>query len=283
MNEKIGDIMTKNPVLLKLPASKSDALKLMKKHNVTGIPIINDRMEFVGIITRRDIFEKPNEDQIAMLLRSDAPTVYEDDDIKKGIEIFKKTLRRHIVVLNKENKVVGIITPYDYLKILMRKKSNKPVENYIKSPCILIYYKTPVKIVYKIITLTKLNAFPIVDDDSNLIGVVTDKDLIDNARIEIKSTESTIGLGEDEDAWTWEGMRNILNIEYKEEKIVFPKVPVEKIMAKNPTSILLKTPIYKAAKIMVDNNFSQLPVKDANEEIVAMIYDIDLLDSLMEE
>ncbi len=282
MTEKIADIMTKNPALLKLPALKSDALKLMKKHNVTGIPVVNEKSEFVGIVTRRDIFEKPNEDQIAMLLRSDAPFLHEDDDIKKGIELFRTTHRRHIVVLNKDKKVIGIVTPYDYLKILVRKKINKPVENYIKSPCILIYSKTPVKIVFKLITLTKLNAFPIVDDDATLVGVVTDKDLIDNARIEIKESESTIGLGEDEDSWTWEGMRNILNIEYKEEKIEFPKVPVEKIMAKNPVDIILKTPVYKAAKIMVDKNFSQLPVKNSNNDLVAMIYDIDMLDSLME-
>lgn len=282
MNEKISDIMTKNPVVLIAPATRNDALKLMVKHNITGIPVVDDNKKYVGMITRRDIFEKPKEDQIALIMREDAPTISPDAPVTKGAEIFIATKRRHIAVIDERKKVVGIVTPYDYLKLIYQKKIADPVEKFIKNPCILVHQGTPLKVVFRMITLTKINAYPVVDDEANLVGVITDRDIFENAKVETNEATSQLGIGEDEDSWTWEGMRNILKILYVEEKIDVPKLPVSEAMVKNPATVLNKSPAYKAAKIMIDNNFSQLPVRDSYDNLVAMLYDTDLLEIFKE-
>ncbi|MDP8011261.1 MAG: CBS domain-containing protein [Thermoplasmata archaeon] len=282
MAEKISDIMTKNPILLVAPASRNEALKIMVKNNITGLPVVDENKKYLGMITRRDIFEKPKEDQIALIMREDAPTISPNEDVKKGAELFIKTKRRHIAVIDDKRKVVGIVTPYDYLKLIYQKKIQDPVEKFIKNPCILVHQSTPLKVVFKMITLTKINAFPVVDDDANLVGVITDRDIFENAKVEMNESTSQLGLGEDEDSWTWEGMRNILKILYVEEKIELPKSPVSDVMVKEPVSILNKSPAYRAAKIMIDNNFSQLPVRDSYDSLVAMLYDTDLLEIFKE-
>ncbi|MGC8663613.1 MAG: CBS domain-containing protein [Thermoplasmata archaeon] len=282
MSEKISDIMTKNPVVLVAPATRNDALKLMIKNNITGLPVIEENKKYIGMITRRDIFEKPEEDQIALIMREDAPIISPNENINKGAEIFIKTKRRHIAVIDDKKRVVGIVTPYDYLKLIYQKKIQDPVERFVKNPCILVHQSTPLKVVFKMITLTKINAFPVVDDDANLVGVVTDRDIFENAKVETNEATSQLGIGEDEDSWTWEGMRNILKILYVEEKLELPKSPVADVMVKNPITALNKLPAYKAAKIMIDNNFSQLPLRDSYDALVAMLYDTDLLEVFKE-
>ncbi|MEM0150553.1 MAG: CBS domain-containing protein [Thermoplasmata archaeon] len=278
MSEKISNIMTKNPIVLKAPASRNDALKLMIKHNITGLPVVDENKRYLGMITRRDIFEHPKEDQVALIMRENMPVLTPDSPISKGVEIFLTTKRRHIAVINDKKNVVGIVTPYDYLKLIYEKKVQDLVENFIKQPCILVHESTPLKVVFRMITLTKINAFPVVDDDANLKGVITDRDIFENIKVETNEEMSQLGIGEDDDSWAWEGMRNILKILYVEERLELPKIPVSKAMVKNPVTILNKSPVYKAAKLMIDNNFSQLPVRDSYDNLIAMLYDIDLLE-----
>jgi len=52
-------------------------------------------------------------------------------------------------------------------------------------------------------------------------------------------------------------------------------------MIKNPVTIFSKSPVWEAAKIMRKNNFSQLPVRNTHDDLIAMIYDSDLVASLV--
>jgi len=278
MAEKISQIMTKNPIVLKAPASRNEALKIMVKNNITGLPVVDENKKYLGLITRRDIFEHPGEDQVALIMRENAPYVSPDSPIEEAAKIMIETQRRHVAVVDSHGHVVGIVTPYDYLKVIYSRKIEDPVEKFIKKPCILVHKATPLKVVFRMITLTKINAFPVVDDDANLVGVITDRDIFENTKVEMSEEVSQLGIGEDEDAWTWEGLRNILKILYVEERLEVPKIPVSESMVKNPVSVLNKLPLYKAVKIMLDNNFSQLPVRDSFDNLVAMLYDLDLME-----
>ncbi len=278
MNEKVSQIMTKSPIVLKAPASRNDALKIMVKHNITGLPVVDENKRYLGLITRRDIFEHPGEDQVALIMRENAPHVAPDAPIEEAANIMIETQRRHVAVVDSHTRVVGILTPYDFLKVIYNRRIEDPVEKFIKKPCILVHKSTPLKVVFRMITLTKINAFPVVDDDANLVGMITDRDIFENTKVETSEAVSQLGIGEDEDAWTWEGLRNILKILYVEEKLEVPKIPVSESMVKDPVSVLNKLPLYKAVKIMLDNNFSQLPVRDSLDNLVAMLYDLDLIE-----
>lgn len=51
------DIMTPNPLLINQEASLMEAAKLMIGNNISGIPVVNDLQELVGIITKTDIIK----------------------------------------------------------------------------------------------------------------------------------------------------------------------------------------------------------------------------------
>ncbi len=281
MKTKVSEIMTPNPVCAKVPGTRRDVLRLLVKHNITGMPVVNEEGYLVGIVSRRDIFEHPEEEQLALLMRKDVPVVNVNDSIEDAARIMMRYGRRHIVVVDENKKVLGIITPQDFLGVIIERKISEPVEKYISKPCFPLHTCTPLPVVFKAMTLTLLSAFPIVDDNAQLVGIVTDRDLFAKAKIDMNVAMSELGLGDDEDSWNWEGLRNVIKLFYMEEKVNLPGIPVSEVMISNPVSIFSKSPVWEAAKIMKKNNFSQLPVRNTHDELMAMIFDSDLVASLV--
>lgn len=112
------------------------------------------------------------------------------------------------------------------------------------------------------------------------MGVVTDGDLFSISHLKEGVAESDIGIGEDEDVWTWEGLRDIMRLYYATSKMELPLVPVKEVMITDIERVYQKSPSSSAAEKMLDKNVSQLPVVDNLGSLVGMIYDIDLMKTL---
>lgn len=52
----VGKIMTEDPITLRPEAPIIDAAELMLEHKISGLPVVDDQNELVGIITESDIF-----------------------------------------------------------------------------------------------------------------------------------------------------------------------------------------------------------------------------------
>ena len=279
--ETVKDIMTANPITIVAPATRTDVLRTLVKNNITGMPVVDKENKLIGMVSRRDIFENPDEEQLAILMRTDVPVVKEGDSIEYAASVLVRYNRRHLVVVDDENHVIGVITPQDFLSVIIKRKISIPVEDVVTKPCFPIHKCTPLPVVFRAMTLTSLTAFPILDDAGNLIGIVTDRDLFEKVEIDRNVAMSELGLGDDEDEWNWEGLRNVMKLFYMVEKVNLPNIPVEEVMIKNPTTIFSKSPVWEAAKIMKKNNFSQLPVRDLHDNLKAMVFDSDLVTSLV--
>lgn len=51
----VGEIMTKDVIKVKMDTSISDAAKLMDKHKVNRLPVVDEDDKLIGILTRGDI------------------------------------------------------------------------------------------------------------------------------------------------------------------------------------------------------------------------------------
>ena len=52
---KVGDIMTKAVMTVKRETSVNDVAKLMGAHDISGVPVVDDENQVVGIITELDL------------------------------------------------------------------------------------------------------------------------------------------------------------------------------------------------------------------------------------
>ncbi len=281
---KVADIMVKKPIVAYLPGNRDEVVRTLVKNKKTGLPVVKKSSgEYVGFITRQRLFEKPDTEQLALLVIKDHPTVMMNDSVEHAAKLLLRNEAHHLPVLNSKGKVEGIVTPADFLRIIHEKRMSQPISEYVRSPCIPLHRKTPLKVALLTMRLAKLYAFPVVDDDGILIGLITDRDVFNANVIEKSVSSSEIGLGDDEDAWNWEGLKNVMKLYYETSKIDVPNIPVEEIMIKDPVTTFKNTPVSEAASIMLENDYGQLPIKDENNKLMAMVYELDLLESLLEE
>ncbi len=281
---KVKEIMTKKPIVARLPASREDVVALLVKNKKTGLPVVKDSTgEYIGFLNRQMLFDRPETEQLALLVDRDYPTVSGSDDIKEAARILLDNELHHLPVVNRKGMVEGVVTPADFLPIIAEKGSKNPVEKYVRSPCVPLHLKTPLKVALLTMRLTKLYAFPVVNDEGILTGIITDRDIFNRNVIEKSISTADIGLGDDEDVWNWEGLKNVMKLYYEISKIDVPNIPVEEIMIRNPKTIFRQSPVSDAAEIMYENDYGQLPIRDENNRLMAMIYELDLLASLLED
>lgn len=279
---KVKDYMTTDPIVAAVPGSRREVLKTLVKSKKTGLPVVDADGNLVGMITRRDFFNHPKEDQLALLMSWDPPTILEDDTIRKAAQfIVKNEVIYHMPVLNKKKKLVGVLSPSDLLIVIENKKLTTPVGDFITENCIPVFQETPIKVCANIMDITNAYALPVLDKNGKLNGLITDRDLFNLSYVDEKMALSELGLGNDEDSWTWEGLRNVIRLYYQESKIDLPNVPVKEVMIKKPLSVFNKTPVSDAAREMRKQDFGQLPVRDLEDRLISLIYDHDILAALV--
>ena len=65
----VEEVMSKELIVGYVPGTIRDVLKILAKHNVSGMPVLKkDTKKVVGVITRNDIFKNPDEEQLALIM-----------------------------------------------------------------------------------------------------------------------------------------------------------------------------------------------------------------------
>ena len=107
-----------DPITISKQKAVGDALKLMEIFKIGGIPVIDEEKHLVGIITNRDLrFEKNLARPIAEVMTSrNLITAEIGTTLEKATEIFKNYKIEKLPVVDKDNKLVGLVTYKDITK-----------------------------------------------------------------------------------------------------------------------------------------------------------------------
>lgn len=109
--------MIKNPVTLPSYKTIGDALEVMAKYRISGIPVV-DEGQLVGILTNRDIRFETNRDlKISERMTSEnLITAPVGTTLDEAEELLQKHKIEKLLVVNDEGKLKGLITVKDILK-----------------------------------------------------------------------------------------------------------------------------------------------------------------------
>ena len=110
--------MIKDPVTLLPDKTISDALKLMKKYSVSGIPIVDSSKKLVGILTNRDLRFEPNESlKVSQLMtKENLITAPMGTTLEKAEKILQRYKIEKLPVVDKRGILRGLITFKDIMK-----------------------------------------------------------------------------------------------------------------------------------------------------------------------
>jgi len=109
-----------DPVTLHESATIGDALKLMQENKIGGIPIIDNASKLVGILTNRDLrFETDKRKKVSEVMTTEKlVTAPEGTDLKKAEKILRQYKIEKLPVVNKQGKLIGLITYRDILQLI---------------------------------------------------------------------------------------------------------------------------------------------------------------------
>lgn len=118
------DIMTKEVVYVKKTTTVYDAIELMLKNQVSGIPVVDDEMNLQGIITEKDVLKLYGTPEEALsktvedFMTTPAIRFEQDDNIQKiCIFLIEQDFRR--VPVTADGKVVGVISRPDVVRCII--------------------------------------------------------------------------------------------------------------------------------------------------------------------
>jgi len=119
--------MILDPITLNEDALVRDAFKIMEEYGIGGIPVVNKNKVLVGIITHRDLrFETNHKLPIAQVMTSEnLITTSEFISFEKAAEILQQHRIEKLPVVDKDYRLVGLITYKDIIKIKARPNACK--------------------------------------------------------------------------------------------------------------------------------------------------------------
>ena len=122
---KAKDIMTESVVSVKKNTPIYEALKLLVKHNITGIPVVRDDMILVGVLSEKDVLrlfyahEDEEEGTVNDFMTQPAVHFDKDESLLDICDCLTNNYFRRVPVTS-EGKLVGIISRKDVINYILQ-------------------------------------------------------------------------------------------------------------------------------------------------------------------
>lgn len=192
---QIKNLMSEDLITIDKDQNLSDALKLLRKHNVSRLPVTNNK-ELVGIISERDIANKLGSSKyesmpasrlhISSVMVKDVFTVPETMQLD---EVAKLMLEKGIgsVPVMDDDKMVGIVSKADFVTLAVGIAFDKITVKEIMSKDLTVVSPTD-RLIHarRQMIESHVGRLPVVED-GKLEGMVTSKDLM-RAFIDFRKT-----------------------------------------------------------------------------------------------
>lgn len=279
----VADVMTPRSevVTVELPGTRDDVLEYLQERKFSSVPVIKNGdggEEFRGIVSREELIEQPDEDQLA-LLTEDVPTVTAGASIVEVAEVIVAEEARRIPVV--DGKLEGIVTITDVVRAIATDAvdGETVVGDLARRDVNCVYAETPLPVAERELFHADVPYGVALNDDGEMCGMVTEVDVIDVARVVEGEEETGESIANEDDSWAWEGIKAVGNRYMPTRNVEFPDGPVSEFMTADLITVSERRTAREVAQIMIENDIEQIPLV-SGDELVGIVRDLDLLEGL---
>ncbi|WXG45751.1 MAG: CBS domain-containing protein [Candidatus Atabeyarchaeum deiterrae] len=277
---KAQEVMSASPITIEVPGSRKEAMDIMVKNDLTWLPVVKKGTRLlVGAVSRSDLMSKPEEDQLALLMKRDPVAISPDADIKEAVRLILSDNLTRLLVCSSKKELIGALTVTDIVhKVVIETDKTKIIKPYVERTLTCVWSGTPLPVAYRIMKLSHYRALPVLDDKGELAGIVGESDFLSvSEEVHEEKISKTTADSEGTD-WDWDTSDRII---IAKRKLKIPDKPVETIMIKNVETSVEQASVAECALKMKRLGIDQLPVLDAKGSLSGMIKDVDLLKALV--
>ncbi len=275
----VRDIMVEDVAYVTVPGKREEVMEIFKEKYISGVPVVKDG-KVVGAVTRQDLLRKPGEEQIALLMTRNPFVISPEATIAEAAKVIRSRGIRRLPVVDGKN-LVGIVTVADFIREIATWEDKTPVSDYIRNKTVALWDEMPLSVAGRLMELARAKAVPVLNSAFEIVGLMSDQDLINAAVIEEGIGRSDVSSGSDGDEWSLDGMRDTKKLYYSVSRIRLPDKLVKDIMVKEVVTATRNFGVSACAKKMSEGRFDQLPVISARGKLIGMLIDRDLLRVLL--
>ena len=110
----VGEIMTRNVITALATTSVTDVVRIMSKHHITGLPVVDDSNHLIGVVSESDIIGKSG-DTVSEIMTNGSFTVTQDTPLGEAAEILLRRRIRRLPVIEDDNRLIGLVSRSDLI------------------------------------------------------------------------------------------------------------------------------------------------------------------------
>ena len=283
----VADAMTprSDVVTVELPGTRDDILEYLQERAFSSVPVVKpgeDGEQYRGLISRDDLIERPEEDQLALLMR-DVPTTTSDATIPEVAALMVESGTRRVPVVE-DGRLEGIVTVTDVVRAIADGQADGDTEvgGLARRDVNTTYVETPLTVAEREISYAQVPYSVVLDDDGDMAGVLTEVDVIEVARVVEGEDNTGDSMAADDDDWKWESIKAVGSRYLPTRNVQIPVEPVRGFMTEDVVTVTGKRTAREAAQTMLNKDIEQIPLV-SGDELVGIVRDVDLITALTDE
>lgn len=111
----IDEIMTRSIITARPDTPVAEIARLLSHHNISGVPVIDDQDEPIGVVTELDVISRGG-NTAADIMSQGVIGVTEDTPAEEIVEILRSRRVRRVPVL-RHGKIIGIVSRSDLVRL----------------------------------------------------------------------------------------------------------------------------------------------------------------------
>ncbi|GAD51243.1 protein with 4 CBS domains [Halarchaeum acidiphilum MH1-52-1] len=281
---KVADVMTPRAdvVTVSLPGTRDDVLEYLQERRFSAVPVVKDEdgeEVYRGLVSRSDLIENPDEDQLALLLR-EVPTTTGDTDIVDVAHLMVAEGARRVPVVDND-ALAGIVTVTDVVRAIADGDADGDATcgDLARRDVNTTYVETPLTVAEREIGYADVPYAVVLDDEAEMTGILTEPDVIDVARVVEGEDDVGASVAGEDDEWMWEGIKATGNRYFPTRNVEIPSEPVREFMTSDPVTLTKRRTAREAAQRMLEHDVEQLPLV-SGDDLAGIVRDVDLVASL---
>ena len=125
----VADLMTLDPVVIRVDAPLEEAERFMRERHVGGLPVVDEHEGLVGVISRTDVLEdggvpmtfllrrKPSGLRVGELMTSPAVTIELTAPLVEAARLMRDNRIHRVVAVDEQDRPVGVLSASDFVAL----------------------------------------------------------------------------------------------------------------------------------------------------------------------
>jgi CBS domain-containing protein len=126
---RVGDLMTLDPVTIRMDATLEDAEAVLRDFRITGLPVVDEQGRLVGVISQTDLLylalptvrqlirHHESGIRIGEVMSVPAVTVDVGATLGEAARMMHRNHLHRLVVVDAEGRPVGVLSSMDYVAL----------------------------------------------------------------------------------------------------------------------------------------------------------------------